>query len=99
MRKVLVSLLLVFSLLFSVVSLSACSVFNKDSDDVSGNTTDDGKDTTGTNNQVSIPVDVQAMLDGKYSDFEIPREKLEGALSDALDKVQYMIVNLDGKFH
>lgn len=98
MRKVLVSLLLALSLLFSVVSLSACSVFNKDSDDVSGNTTDDGKDTTGTNNQVSIPVDVQAMLDGKYSDFEIPREKLEGALSDALDKVQYMIVNLDGKF-
>ena len=112
MKKTITSLLLVLSLLFSSVSLSACALLNelmtgetkvaeKEDDAVDPKPEEEKKpasDKTENNNHVEIPIDVQAMLEGKYSDFEIPREKLEAALADALEKVDYALPTFTDKF-
>lgn len=62
-----------------------------DTDNNTGNTNDgDG----GKVDYLPAPPNVLEMLDGKYSDFEIPREKLEAALDEAVLKVDYAIATL-----
>lgn len=90
MKKKITSLLLFAVLMFNVLSFTACNV--KDGMDNKDDPSTDG----GLNGE--IPVNVQALLDGPFSDFEIPREKLEGALRDALLKVDYALMTLNGKF-
>jgi hypothetical protein len=63
-----------------------------DNDD--GATDDDGQ----VEDDHLVSPDVLAMLDGKYSDFEIPREKLEGALADAIAKIDYALPTFTDKF-
>lgn len=112
MKKSVVSLILVFVLLFNTLSLSACRFFADDTPDTedTGNSNpppqkpdendgEQGSDGSGENKDEHLTSpDVLAMLDGKYSDFEIPREKLEQALSDALDKIDYALPTFTDKF-
>ena len=108
MKKIIVSLLLVFSLIFSTVSLSACDLIigrvSVDPLPEAPSNNDGGKDNTGNNNtnklpsqeDIKAPLNVQEMLNGKYSDFELPREKLEGALAEALKKIDYAMPTFSG---
>ena len=119
--KVITSLLLVLSLLFGVISFTACTAFDTNSDDKSNSdgdkstaddqdkgNVDDGQDDN-DNGQVNgdsqdeddqnheeIPIDIQAMLDGKYADFDLPREKLQRALKYALAKIDYALPTFTG---
>ena len=94
MKKVITSIILVISILLSTFSLAACSWFTNpqkapEEPNKGGNTPP----------VTHPPLGVQEMLDGKYSDFEIPREKLEAALSDALEKIDYALLTYgDDKF-
>jgi unsaturated chondroitin disaccharide hydrolase len=86
MKKVITSLLLLFALLFNAVSFTACAGRNN-----------------GEKNDTPHPVpefnfDLDAMLDGKYADYEITREKLEYALSEAIRKIDYSLLTLGDKF-
>lgn len=84
-------------IMLNAVLLGGCafveSIFG---DDSATDGTDDGGDSLG--NAPEIPVDVEAMLEGKYTDYEIPREKLEMALSDALAKIDYALPTFTDKF-
>ena len=56
-----------------------------------------GNDNQNNNeNREPLDVDLQNMLEGKYSDFEIPREKLQTALFEALKKVDYALPTFSG---
>ena len=128
MKKIITSLLLVFSLLFGTVSFSACSLLgdfmqnstddntdvnngtaNNDQNNDDGNLDENGstegsenqdnnQDNTNDNNQnqEKIPEDIQAMLNGKYADFDLPREKLQRALKEALEKIDYALPTFTG---
>ena len=108
MKRTLTSILLILSLLFSTVSFSACSILgteNKQPENVNkddANTTPDTGKTDGnkipSQEDIKVPMNVQEMLEGKYSDFEIPREKLLGALEDALAKIDYALPTFTNKF-
>ena len=83
MKKVITSLLLLAALLFNIISFTACS----------------GKDKNDEKDDTPHPVpefnfDLDTMLEGKYADYEISREKLEYALSEALDKIDYSLTTL-----
>ena len=108
MKRTLTSILLIISLLFSTVSFSACSILgteNKQPENVNkddANTTPDTGKSDGnkipSQEDIKVPMNVQEMLEGKYSDFEIPREKLLGALEDALAKIDYALPTFTNKF-
>ena len=101
MKKAIVSLILLLALVFNVFSFSACTMIDSllSWKQQSDGTADDGESNSTTKPPVvHVPVSVQEMLDGKYSDFELPREKLEYALAEAIKKVDYMITSFDGKF-
>lgn len=87
MKKIIVSLVLMLSLLFNTYWLTACSIF--DSVKEEENTPPPRE---------PLNVDLEAMLNGKYSDFEIPREKLEYALAEALKKIDYALPTFTDKF-
>lgn len=55
-----------------------------------------GNQNNNDQNREPISVDIQEMLNGKYSDFEIPREKLQSALREALKKVDYALPTFTG---
>ena len=83
MKKALTSLLLLFALSLNIVSFTACTV----------------KDKNGEKDDTPHPVpeynfNLDDMLLGKFSDFQIPREKLEYALTEALDKIDYSLTTL-----
>ena len=83
MKKVITSLLLLAAFLFNIISFTACS----------------GKDKNDEKDDTPHPVpefnfDLDTMLEGKYADYEISREKLEYALSEALDKIDYSLTTL-----
>ena len=82
MKKAITSLLLILALLFNVISFSACEFFNSDH----------GKDDTPKAPREPLNIDVDAMLNGKYADFEISREKLEYALEEAIKKIDYALL-------
>lgn len=84
MRRI-TAILLALTFVFNIFYFTACTVGN------SG-----GKNPGGGN--VNLETDVDKMLLGKYSDFEIPREKLESALDDVIQKIDYMILTLGDKF-
>ena len=96
MRKTIVSFLLLATFLFNALFLGGCSFLESFLGDDSSS--DDTEDVGSGGNAVEIPVDVEAMLEGKYSDFEIPREKLENALTEALAKVDYALPTFTDKF-
>lgn len=105
MRKTVVSIILLFALFLNVLSLTACTIsweeiFN--SDNQTSDPKDDGslKDNPpSTNNgNVDAAPDVLEMLNGKYSDFEIPREKLEYALDEAIKKIDYALPKFTDKY-
>ena len=109
MKNRLLSLLLASALLFNTLVMTACNLIPMpDSGDTSDNNTDqsgapdNGNSQGGSQDQNKdehlVSPDVLAMLDGKYSDFEIPREKLEGALADAIAKIDYSLTTLGDKF-
>lgn len=87
MKKALTSLLLLLAFLFNTVSFTACAGRDK---------TDGKVDTPHTVPEFNF--DLNTMLEGKYADYEIPREKLEYALSQALAKIDYSLVTLGDKF-
>ena len=87
MKKALTSLLLLLAFLFNTVSFTACASRDK---------TDGKVDTPHTVPEFNF--DLNTMLEGKYADYEIPREKLEYALSQALAKIDYSLVTLGDKF-
>lgn len=92
MKKYVISIVLLFAMLLNLFSFTAC------------NAPDDGKDGGGDEqggqgpSGVEMPENIEEWLEGRYSDFDLPREKLEGALEDALAKVDYMITTFDGRF-
>ena len=88
MKKIVTSLILLFALLFDVISFTGCS--RGEQPDVGGS------DDKGP--EVQIPVDLQEMLEGKYSDYEIPREKLEYALAEVIKKVDYALPTFTDMF-
>ena len=89
MKKIFTALLLVISMLIGMCSFTACQYEEKKRKE----------DPTPSEPSTNIPTDLQAMLNGKYADFELSREKLEAALSDALAKVDYMLDTFgDDKF-
>jgi hypothetical protein len=73
MKKTLTSFTLIFAILFNVLSFTAC--------------TNPKVESPKPEPRPELVVDVDAMLAEKYSDFEIPREKLEYALNEALKKI------------
>ena len=84
MKKILTSIALIFAFIFNTVSFTACS-----------------KPTDGTHTPEPRPefdFDVEIMLAEKYTDFEIPREKLEYALAEALKKIDYALPAFTDKF-
>ena len=87
MKKILTALLLLFTFIFNVLTFTACNV-KKDKEN--------NKDEPAEREELVI--DLDAWLSGKYSDYEIPREKLEYALSEALKKVDYTLTTLGDKF-
>lgn len=88
MKRILVSLLLIFAVIFNTVSFTACS--KRDKDDV--------EDDRGLPPRPQLVFDLDAMLADKYSDFEIPREKLEYALAEAIKKIDYALPTFTDKF-
>ena len=105
MKKRLLSLILASVLLFNTLSMTAC-VLNQNGNSNNSSTSNGTQNDSGNGNDSSsgskdehlVSPDVLAMLDGKYSDFEIPREKLEGALADALAKIDYALPTFTTKF-
>lgn len=85
MKRTLAFILTVM-LILQALSLTACSTA-----DIFGNGNADMKPPSNDNNK--DPSDNAGNSDtaDKYSDFELPKEKLEGALSDALTKVGVMM--------
>ena len=107
MKKRLLSLALALVLLFNTLSMTACVVKDNQNSGNSGGLDQGGDSGNGSSGDTSdtenkdehlVSPDVLAMLDGKYSDFEIPREKLEGALADALAKIDYALPTFTDKF-
>ena len=98
MKKIITAIILLFTLLFNVSMFSACSVIDSVKDMFVGDTTKEDDNEGVKPPVVHVPVDVETMLSGKYSDFELSREKLEYARDEALKKVDYMITTLNGKF-
>ena len=88
MKRILVSLLLIFAVIFNTVSFTACS--KRDKDVV--------EDDRGLPPRPQLVFDLDAMLADKYSDFEIPREKLEYALAEAIKKIDYALPTFTDKF-
>ena len=91
MKKIITAIILLFTLLFNVSMFSACSVIDSVKDMFVGDTTKEDDNEGVKPPVVHVPVDVETMLSGKYSDFELSREKLEYARDEALKKVDYMI--------
>ena len=87
MRKILTALLIVISLLFSMVSFTACQFLEK----VFQKQVPPSDVPTDKDHTTYVPADLQVMLEGRYADFELSREKLEVALAEALEKVDYML--------
>ena len=87
MKKALTSLILLFVFLFNTISFTACA----------GRDKNDGKNDT-PHTVPEFNFDLEVMLSGKYADYEIPREKLEYALSEALAKIDYSLTTLGDKF-
>ena len=98
MKKIITAIILLFTLLFNVSMFSACSVIDSVKDMFGADTTKEDDKEGGKPPVVHVPLDVETMLSGKYSDFELSREKLEYARDEALKKVDYMITTLNGKF-
>ena len=114
MKKVIISLSLILALLFNVFSFTACTFIwqstteseEQDEDkDGSGDNNENEDETppdddpdNGDNDAEFVSQQVLEMLNGKYSDFEIPREKLESALADAIAKIDYAIPTFMDKF-
>ena len=98
MKKIITAIILLFTLLFNVSMFSACSVIDSVKDMFGADTTKEDDKEGGKPPVVHVPLDVETMLSGKYSDFELSREKLEYAREEALKKVDYMITTLNGKF-
>ena len=91
MKKILTALLLLISMMIGVCSFTACQYSERKLRE------EESKNPPSPT--VQIPADIQAMLNGKYADYEISREKLEMALSDALLKVDEMLATFgDDKF-
>ena len=102
MKKIVISLILLMAMLFNTLYLTACSLVDwqsvltpaeEEKDDGTNKNGDEEHDDV-----VVTPEYIQAMLDGKYSDFELPREKLEEALENALIKVDYALSMFGDKF-
>ena len=81
MKKIISSILIAL-LLTQVMSLTACSIF----DAIGGTQTPDTDDTGGSTENTPPTSNEE-----KYADFNLPREKLEAALSNALSKIDYMM--------
>ena len=104
MKKIITAFLLVLSFVFSALSLTACgfvdAFIQKESVDENSGTSDGTGNNQGnklpSQEDMKAPMSVQEMLEGKYSDFEIPREKLEGALAEALKKIDYAMPTFSG---
>ena len=107
MKTRITSLFLLVVMLLNIFSFTACRITNPDN--LGGGNSggdkndqqipdDDDQSGSGGNVMVEIPIDVQAMLEGKYSDFEISREKLEGALEEAIKKIDYALPTFTDKF-
>ena len=95
MKKIIIALLVAASMLFSMISFTACELLDK----VFEKQVPPSEPPADQDHTIYVPADIQAMLEGKYSDFELSREKLQGALSDALEKVDYMLTTFgDDKF-
>ena len=88
MKRILVSLLLVFAFLFNTVSFTACTKRDKDQ----------GNDNSTPTPRPQLVFDLDAMLAGKYSDFELSRDKLEYALAEAIKKIDYALPTFTDKF-
>ena len=101
MKRTIVSLILLMTLLFNVISFTACTLpwgesgDDNDTDNKGGDGSPDKGDDDG---EAVITPDVEEMLNGKYSDFEIPREKLEYALAEAIKKIDYALPTFTTKF-
>lgn len=85
MKKVITALLLLVSMLVSICSFTACQHRGKNPNE---------QTPTPDSPIPHVPANVEQMLNGKYADFELSREKLEGALADALLKVDYMLLTI-----
>ena len=86
MKRIVTAFILLFAMAFNIVSFTACQAPKEDND----------TDESGANLQT--PIDVQLMLEGKYSNFEISRQKLEYALDEAIKKIDYALPTFTDKF-
>ena len=95
MKKIIVAFVLVLVFIFNAVFFTACTLFDSLIQGGKNGNTQTGNQ---GNNHAYVPVDIQAMLDGKYADFDLPREKLEAALAEAIKKIDYALPTFTDMF-
>ena len=100
MRKIFTSIVLLITMTFNVVFFSACAIVDSLSDKRDEILADEGDDKNGQNTGTNVPIpnDVKVMLEGKYSDFELSRDKLESALTEAIKKIDYALPTFTDMF-
>ena len=95
MKKKFVSLVLNCAIIFNLLTFTGCSISDSNS---SGNNNQNDVNQDNSQENELIVGDIQDMLDGKYSDFVIPREKLEYALGEAIKKIDYALPTFTDRF-